>query len=339
MPKIPKSVEESKVQIFDRRETIISNTGELFCHMETISSPVMFTCATNLEILSRSSHIFADGTFSHSPKHYEQLYTIHTLQNGFYIPIVYCFFTSKSTQTYIDMWLAIVELCLKLTGINLKLSLAQSTFHFDFEKSIHNAVKEIFPNCRILACRFHLNQAWFRHIQKDSQLLNEYKSNSELGIWLKKFFALGFLPANLVENAFLYLIENAPTSNFRFSDYLLKNYIETDAQFPPTLWADKPSEEARTTNGPESFHMHYNSQFYTSHPSTFQVINILLGIQTETYLKINSIKRNEKNKLRKEQENNIKFIMDTWEKFKNNKISMNDYLQAMGPRFCASRQM
>jgi hypothetical protein len=31
--------------------------------------------------------------------------------------------------------------------------------------------------------------------------------------------------------------------------------------------------------------------------------------------------------------------MDTWEKFKNNKISMNDYLQAMGPRFCASRQM
>lgn len=77
MPKIPKSVEESNVQIFDRRENIISNTGELFCHMETISSPVMFTCATNFKILSRSSHIFADGTFSHSPKNYEQLYTIH----------------------------------------------------------------------------------------------------------------------------------------------------------------------------------------------------------------------------------------------------------------------
>jgi hypothetical protein len=71
--------------------------------------------------------------------------------------------------------------------------------------------------------------------------------------------------------------------------------------------------------------MHYNSQFYTLHPYTFQVINILLGIQSETYLKINS---NEK-KLRKEQENNIKFIMDTWEQFKNNKISMNDYLEVM----------
>jgi len=63
MPKIPKSVEESKVEVFDRRENTVSNTGELSCHMETISSPVMFTCATNLKILSRSSHIFADGTF------------------------------------------------------------------------------------------------------------------------------------------------------------------------------------------------------------------------------------------------------------------------------------
>ena len=133
MPKIPKSFEESKVQIFDRRENILSNTGELFCHMETMSSPVMFTCATNLEILSQCSHIFADGTFSHSPKYYEQLYTIHILQNGFYIPIVFCLLTSKSTQTYIDMWLTIVKLCLKLTGINIQLSLAQSTFHFDFE--------------------------------------------------------------------------------------------------------------------------------------------------------------------------------------------------------------
>jgi len=49
-----------------------------------------------------------------------------------------------------------------------------------------------------------------------------------LGVWLNKFFALGFLPANLVENAFLNLIENAPTSNFGFADYILKNYVEPD---------------------------------------------------------------------------------------------------------------
>ncbi|KAL4122750.1 hypothetical protein QTP88_015031 [Uroleucon formosanum] len=56
-------------------------------------------------------------------------------------------------------------------------------------------------------------------------------------------------------------------------------------------------------------------------------------IQIEaSYLDVFSIKLKETNKLRKEQENYIKFIMDTWEKFKNNKISMNDYLQAIRPR-------
>jgi len=48
--------------------------------------------------------------------------------------------------------------------------------------------------------------------------------SSVMGVWLKKFFALGFLPANLVENAFLHLIENAPTSDFGFSDYI---YLKT----------------------------------------------------------------------------------------------------------------
>jgi hypothetical protein len=33
-----------------------------------------------------------------------------------------------------------------------------------------------------MACKFHLNQSWFRHIQKDSQLLYEYKSSSTVGV-------------------------------------------------------------------------------------------------------------------------------------------------------------
>lgn len=62
-----------------------------------------------------------------------------------------------------------------------------------------------------------------------------------------------------MENAFLHLIENYTRSYFGFPDYLLKNDVESDAQFPPILWADNPSEEARTTNGLESIHMHYYS--------------------------------------------------------------------------------
>jgi len=63
-----------------------------------------------------------------------------------------------------------------------------------------------------------------------------------------------------------------------------------------------------------------NSQFYTSHPSINEVINIIVDIQSETYLKIKSFKENRINKLRKEKENKLKFIMQIWTTLEQNEI-------------------
>jgi hypothetical protein len=76
---------------------------------------------------------------------------------------------------------------------------------------------------------------------------------------VKTIFALGFLPSEDVEDAFVYLIENSPIDNFEFTDYLLNNYVSPDAAFPSILWVIELSTEARTTNGPEYFHSHYNA--------------------------------------------------------------------------------
>jgi len=87
-------MEESKFQLFNLQDTLKTNLDEYFCYMEEISNIVVLTCPTNLDILlSRSNHIFVDGTFLHLPKFYDQLYTIHMLQNGFYITLIYCFLT------------------------------------------------------------------------------------------------------------------------------------------------------------------------------------------------------------------------------------------------------
>jgi len=76
-----------------------------------------------------------------------------------------------------------------------------------------------------------------------------------------------------------------------FPDYILKNYIDFDADFGPELWASEPNNSPRTTNEAENFHMHLNNQFYTSHPHIHQVIQILMEIQIDTDLKINSSKK------------------------------------------------
>jgi len=73
---------------------------------------------------------------------------------------------------------------------------------------------------------------------------------------------------------FLCLIENAPTNDFDFTDYIFDNYVCPDGDFRPIVWDGEPSEEPRTTNGPESFQRHYNSQFYTSHLSIHEVIKL-----------------------------------------------------------------
>ncbi|KAL4111982.1 hypothetical protein QTP88_015835 [Uroleucon formosanum] len=130
---------------------------------------------------------------------------------------------------------------------------------------------------------------------------------------LIKNLAIPSIPED-VEDAFAYLIENSPPDNFEFADYIQNNYISSDATFPPILWATEPSKEARMTNGPESFHSHFNEQFYTSHPSIHQVIHILLDIQSESYLKIYSIKEQNINKPCKEQQENIIFLINTIEK-------------------------
>ena len=54
---------------------------------------------------------------------------------------------------------------------------------------------------------------------------------------------------------------------YTFSDYLQENYAIFDSKFTPNKWAGITSEEKRTNNGIESFHAHFDEQFYASHPA------------------------------------------------------------------------
>lgn len=167
------------------------------------------------------------------------------------------------------MWYFLNELC----G-SFNLSFKPDLIRTDFEISAHIAIKIVLPECKILGCKFHLGQSWYRKLNQDFPVLrNEYNnSESETGKWLKMFFGLSFLPFAEVSDAFCELIEISPSENaFEFSDYVLKNYIEENCLFPPEIWAEAPSTIPKTTNGPESFHKHYNEQFYSAHPSLWKV--------------------------------------------------------------------
>ncbi|KAL4103446.1 hypothetical protein QTP88_018823 [Uroleucon formosanum] len=210
--------------------------SEQFIYLSNDENVVILTCLKNLSILCNAQHVFGDGTFDYCPKLFNQLYTIYIYQNHLYVP----------------------DLCVHT--LNQELNIKE--FHEDFEIFAHNVLLNLYPDCKIVVCTFHLAYSWFRQIQSNKQLLLEYNNkNSNIGNWLKSFF----------EDAFTQLISDCPTSDLSFSDYVLETYILPDSKFNPMLWAGHPKDEPRTTNCAEAFHRHFNQQFYIPHPRVHQI--------------------------------------------------------------------
>jgi len=135
--------------------------NEKFVHTPYGLQFICITTKTNINILLQYEDVFVDGTFEYTPKHFLQLYTIHELKNGYYLlPLVYFFLSDKCKETYIQMWTYLIELSSKYSPeiLNIK------QLHVDFEIAAHVAAKTVFPDKKIIGCRFHLGQAWWRKV-------------------------------------------------------------------------------------------------------------------------------------------------------------------------------
>ncbi|KAF0712198.1 MULE domain-containing protein, partial [Aphis craccivora] len=100
------------------------------------------------------------------------------------------------------------------------------------------------------------------------------------------FFGLPFLePENVIDCFTDDFMAIQPAENnqiVKFTDYIFEYYISPDAMFPPKIWAQFT---ASVTNSCESFHSKLNMSFYTSHPKIYNFVDVLLQIQSETYIK------------------------------------------------------
>jgi hypothetical protein len=172
----------------------------------------VFATQSNLTHLCESHKIYLDGTFNYCTI-FLQLFTIHNIKNGHYIPLAFCLLPDKCTQTYRDLLLLIMTECSKLN-----LTFCPKHVVADFEKAIYNAVSAVWPQSQIVGCRFHLRQAWWRKIQ-----------------------ALGLSKEliQLVNGFVLDLSTMQPTNEscIRLADYFVDVFISENAVFPPSIWA------------------------------------------------------------------------------------------------------
>jgi hypothetical protein len=128
---------------------IQTNKFEDFLQINDIEKGmIMFTYQKNLECLSE---LFMDGIYKCCPKFFKQLYTIHGLRNGHYVPLVFVLLSGKSECVYNHCLTSLVELC-----SNRNIILKPEIIHVDFEDAMMKAIRVIFPRAVIKCCRFHL---------------------------------------------------------------------------------------------------------------------------------------------------------------------------------------
>lgn len=283
LPPLPKCI--SDVHEALDRIPITSSEGEEMLLLNLRDENIVVFCPRgNLEYLVKIDNIFMDGTFSYSTKYFHQFFTIHSVDNGNYIPLVFCLLPDKKEETYKCLFEHLVKKC---EEINLHFNPKRVTI--DFEIALQNAVRSAWPLVEVVGCRFHLSQAWWRKIQHLG-LSQEYKTKtSEIGKWLHWAFGLPMLDADEVEDAFVEdLMSIQPLGVERFSDYLVDNYIESDSPFPPKLWASSSTSSERTTNACESFHAKFGRNFTHPHPNIYIFVDAVKNVQVNTYIGIRS---------------------------------------------------
>jgi len=128
-----------------------------------------------------------NGTFKYAARFFMQIFTIHGIKNGHYILLIFCLLPDKHMNTYMDTFKFIVDKC-----STMNLHLLPKGVTTDFEMAILNSVHKIWPQTKIIGCRFHLTQAWYRQLQ-NLGLSTEYQNeSSEIGIWIRHTFGLLF---------------------------------------------------------------------------------------------------------------------------------------------------
>lgn len=61
---------------------------------------VRFSCKSDLPYLCSMDSVYVDGTLGYCLKYFLQVFTIHFIQNGYYIPLVFIFISNKHHDTY-----------------------------------------------------------------------------------------------------------------------------------------------------------------------------------------------------------------------------------------------
>ena len=150
---------------------LTSRREDFLCRCETIDNGGGFMVCVTLTSLQWMA-LFA------FPKFFCQLYTVHGCVNGHYIPVA----CPTKVRLHVHMLNTIQANCAAMNFY-----IPPRNVVIDFENSMLSAIRPVLPNASAYCCRFHLGQAWWRHMNRIYLGLNYKDRSSDVAHWLQLF--------------------------------------------------------------------------------------------------------------------------------------------------------
>lgn len=250
---------------------------------------LIFSTRRNLQLLARSDHWYADGTFKTAPPLFSQLYTIHGVKENSAIPLVYALLPDKTRETYIRLLSQIKQL---EPGVN------PQTILIDFETSMISAIEAEFPEVRTRGCFFHFGKCVYRSIQSNG-LQRRYETDADFALNIRHLSALAFVPVDYLVESFDILCDNNvfPPEAQPVLDYFEDTWIgrpdrrqrRRAPRFSHNMWncyEGVLQNLPKTNNSLEGWHRGFQEQVCADHPNIWKFISAIKKEQSLSEVKI-----------------------------------------------------
>jgi len=222
---------------------------------------VVFGTIAFLKHMFSRTRIFADGTFTMTPKPFSQHFSIHGFIGDECVPFLYVFLSHKTKRIYTKLfqWL-------KTVAIHLNQPIQWTSITCDFESGLLASIKEVFqapgmqPQLSVVGCYFHFTQALYGKIV-DVGLKSEYGSNAYFRAYIHRIMTLAYVPVEHLQEVHASIavpvLEGILAQKLvLFQTYFRECWLHPqNARFLPTTWnLFAVSDNHRTNNHLEAWH-------------------------------------------------------------------------------------
>ena len=340
-PPLPKNIAEDLASIPESITKL--STGENFLHANILqedgSRILIFMSGFGKNILNKSRIWQMDGTFSTCPEGFYQLYFIFgCTKNKLLIPAAYCILPSKQEQVYSTV----------LTELQKAIDRPPRLIVMDFEKSMMNAIHDIFDSTNVHGCLFHWKQCLQRQLGfKGVKTL--YNQNDNFQTLVNLLYVLAYVPEGDIPFAWEKVIlseynewkEEYPENVSDYLSYVEKTYVgskisrnrRAPPSFPYSMWSQWSSmmdATPTTNNAVESFNRSYNLSSNRK-PNLWQTIDSFKRENSIGFQKLTEITSGEyrdpnpaKKRKSEERRDNIMGLMSTY-----SKQNIEEYFETM----------